>query len=370
MRSDILDWLSLSRIPGIGSLRFQYLIEQFKDPKDIFRASTHELTEVKGIDKRTAQNILENHDKAREQSSGDLQFLMDNKIDLVTFKDQDYPANLKNIHSFPPLLYVKGKLHEQDKLAVGIVGSRKATTYGILVAKKLAEDLASRGITVISGMARGVDSASHRGALEMNGRTIAVLGNGIDICYPSENKDLMEKISTNGAVVSEFPLKTPPQAENFPIRNRIISGLSLGVIIVEANEKSGALITADYALQQGREVFAVPGNVTAETSRGTNRLIKQGAKLVVAVEDILEEILPGVEMKKTVEPIVLPKTVESNLSDPERKIMSVLSGEPMHVDMIAQNTGFTTIELPQHLLNLELLGHITQLSGKRYVKSL
>src|SRR5208283_1439087 len=183
---------------------FQYLMEQYNEPKEVFHASTGELTRIKGIDKRTASSILENHDKAFEQSSCDLQYLVDHHMDVVTFKDEEYPVNLKNIYSCPPLLYVQGKLLEQDKLAVGIVGSRKATTYGVLMAKKLAEDLASRGVTVVSGMARGVDSASHHGALEMNGRTIAVLGNGIDICYPSENRELMEKISANGAVISEF----------------------------------------------------------------------------------------------------------------------------------------------------------------------
>ncbi len=210
-------------------------------------------------------------------------------LNVLTRQDDEYPQNLKNILYPPIVLYVKGRLKPQDCNSIAIVGSRLASFYGLSCAEKLAGELANYGLTVVSGMARGIDTASHRGALKQNGRTIAVIGSGFNRIYPPENKGLCEEIAGSGAVISEFPIDTPPEKENFPRRNRIISGLSLGVVVVEAARNSGALITADFALEQGREVFALPGKVDSSTSFGTNELIKQGAKLVSCVDDIIEE---------------------------------------------------------------------------------
>ena len=370
MLQNIQEWIALSRIPGVGSLRFQFLIEHFGSPEQVFQASTRELSMVKGIDNKTTQSIISNLEKAKSLAEKDLKYIHDNDIDIITYKEKYYPVNLRSIYNFPPILYVKGMLVEGDCLSIGMVGSRRASTYGILMAKKFAGELARKGITIGSGMARGIDSASHLGALENNGRTIAVLGNGIDICYPRENDNLLNKIIQQGAVITEFPLSTPPEAMNFPSRNRIISGLSLGVIVVEASEHSGALITSDLALEQGREVFAIPGNVTVDTSSGSNRLIKQGAKLITSVDDILEEISPIKQDFKLNHPVVTNEMQQNNLSEAETKIMNILSLEPIHMDDIAFQSNLDPSDLPQYLLNLELLGLITQLSGKRFVKSL
>jgi len=216
----------------------------------------------------------------------------ENKVKTLGIADKDYPTNLRYIYDPPATVYLKGNIVPEDNIAIAIVGSRRATHYGLKNAKSLAFELAVRGITIVSGLARGVDSAAHRGALEAKGRTIAVLGSGLNVIYPKENERLAEEIAQNGAVISEFPLDAGPQRYHFPRRNRVISGLSLGVVVVEAAQKSGALITANCALEQGREVFALPGKIDSFTSRGTHDLIKQGAKLVESIEDIIEELEP------------------------------------------------------------------------------
>lgn len=296
------------------------------------------------------------------------------KIDL---NDAEYPANLKNIHRPPKTLFVNGSLVQQDAMAVALVGSRRASIYGMEACEKLAFELAARGVTIVSGMARGIDTAAHRGALKAKGRTIAVMGSGHGNIYPPENAGLYKEIVNNGAVVTEFEDDVAPMPKNFPQRNRIISGLSLGVVVVEAARNSGALITANFAAEQGREVFAVPGKISTETSSGTNALIKDGAKLVQSVDDILEEL----SLKEVSEPEegkggkikerigrMTQAYIYNAMTEPERAVYNVLSDEPLHVDEVAVNSGSPQAKALQALLGLQLKGVVKELPGKKFIK--
>jgi len=275
-------------VENLGSVRTQALLKHFGSLEEIFQAKERGLKEVKGIGEKIAFEIIQSI--RRIDLKKELDLIKRYNIKIVSFLDKGYPKNLKNIYDPPIALYVLGDLVPQDDAAIAIVGSRLASFYGIQQAERLGFELASRGVTVVSGLARGIDSSAHRGALKAGGRTLAVLGSGLLNIYPKEHRGLAEEISENGAVISEFPMRTIPERGNFPKRNRIISGLSLGVVVVEAAQRSGALITSDIAMEEGREVFAVPGKVDSITSRGTNRLIKQGAKLVETANDILEEL--------------------------------------------------------------------------------
>jgi len=289
-------------------------------------------------------------------------------ITLLTLNDDLYPRILKAIYDPPPILYIKGKLQEKDSLSLSIVGSRSASAYGKDITRRFARSLTQRGFTIVSGLARGIDTAAHKGALKAGGRTLAVLGSGIDVIYPWENNTLAENIAQNGAIISEFPFGTPPEAAHFPSRNRIISGLSLGTVIIEASFRSGSLITARLALEQGREVFAVPGNVDSPWSKGTNRLIKEGAKLIMDPEDIIEEVLPQYERpgrpedRKPSEPIEL--TPES------QKILDLIEANPVHIDTLIQKSGLPSGQVSSLLLDLELKSLVQQLSGKMFKKPL
>lgn len=277
----------LNMVQDIGYIRLKGLLDEFKSPENILRAPVEGLRSVKGIGPSIAKavkNAGSDYDVEKEIALAEKSGVV-----ILTVFDEDYPERLKNIYDPPVILYVKGSIKKEDSLAVSIVGSRKCTYYGMNMADNIAEKLAFSGVTVVSGLARGIDTAAHKGALK-SGRTIAVLGSGLGNIYPAENKPLSEKIAQNGAVVSEFPMHMPPNKNNFPQRNRIISGLSAAVLVVEAANKSGALITADFALEQGRDVFAVPGAAGRLSSAGTNSLIKQGAKLIDSAEDILEEL--------------------------------------------------------------------------------
>jgi DNA processing protein len=364
MRDDIVSWLILRAIPGIGDIRFRYLIDRFGSSEAVLHASISDLCEAKGIDRKLAQAIIEQ--KHGIDPEKELATIKQYNASIITYLDPEYPSNLKNIYDYPSLFYIQGTLKPEDSMAIAIVGSRRATTYGALTTRKLAQDLALAGLTVVSGFARGIDSEAHSGALEVKGRTVAVIGNGLDVCYPRENLALRDKIIANGCIISEFPMRTPPEPENFPKRNRIISGLSLGVVIVEASDKSGALLTASHALDQNRLVFAVPGNVTAATSRGTNRLIQQGAKLVTNADDIVVELGLMVESKPEQDKTT---SVATSLPIEQKKIIEILSTEPMHVDEIATGTDLLPAELAKHLLELELAGFISQVPGKRFVKT-
>lgn len=290
-------------------------------------------------------------------------------VDIVTIDEVRYPENLRHIYSPPRVLYVKGNLLPEDYYNIAIVGSRRASLYGRETAEKLARQLAERGFTVTSGMARGIDTSAHTGVLKAAGRTIAVLGCGINIAYPPENKNLMDKIADSGAVISEFPINTAPHRHNFPIRNRIISGLALGVVIVEAAQKSGALITASFALEQGREVFSVPGKIDVPTSRGTLGLIKDGAKLVEDVEDILEEIRSKPDTQAATETIPRPgRGMVAGLTEDEANVFNSLSEEPKHIDEIKDICDLDFSKLSGVLLRLELKKVVKELPGKKFVK--
>lgn len=298
-------------------------------------------------------------------------------IKKIALKSKDYPKNLKNIYNPPPQLYVNGKLLEEDAMAVGIVGSRRASIYGMETAERLGFELAARGITVVSGMARGIDSAAHRGALKAKGRTIAVLGSGHGNIYPPENKELYHEIAKSGAVVTEYEDEMQPLSMNFPRRNRIISGLSLGLVVVEAARNSGALITADFAAEQGRTVFAVPGKVSSSTSLGTNDLIKDGARLVQSADDIIEELniaeikpLEGDEKEEKDGRIekMTKAYIYNALTEDERKVYKALSDEPAYIDEILDKTSLNTAKASKAILNLELKKLIKELPGKQFVR--
>ncbi|MEA3459824.1 MAG: DNA-processing protein DprA, partial [Chloroflexota bacterium] len=285
--SDVKYWVGFNIVQGIGPVRLRRLLDHFGDLEAAWRASSHELQEAR-LDRRSLANLL----KTREEISLDkeMEKIERRGIKVLTWEDDAYPARLLNIYDPPPMLYLKGEILPQDEWAVAVVGTRGATVYGKEAAREIAGGLARNGITVVSGLARGIDSQAHRAALEAGGRTIAVFGSGIDIVYPPRNRKLAERIIKRGALLTEYPLGTPPEGSNFPPRNRIISGLCLGVVVVEAGERSGALITADYALSQGRDVFAVPGNIFRKKSVGTNKLIREGAIPVLSIQDILEEL--------------------------------------------------------------------------------
>lgn len=288
--TDYRYWIALSMLPDIGPFLSRQLLSVFETPERIFDAEIDDLLSVEGIGINRARNV-------KEFSSWDT---VDKQIDvmgkrgirIVSLNDPSYPEMLKSTEDAPVILYVGGTIQPSDRYAIAIIGSRKPSPYGISIAERFSEELASMGFTIVSGMARGIDAISHKGALRVGSRTIAVLGSGLDIPYPPEHKGLMDRIACSGCVISEFPLGTPPERENFPRRNRLISGLSLGILIIEATSDSGTLITAGCALEQGREVFAVPGNITSPYSEGTNELIKKGAILTLKAEDIVEELAP------------------------------------------------------------------------------
>jgi DNA processing protein len=293
----------------------------------------------------------------------------------IALADDRYPAWLRAIPDPPAVLYCDGRIEPRDRQAVAIVGARKATPYGLRITETLARELSGAGFTIVSGLARGIDAAAHRAALEAGGRTIAVLGCGLDVTYPPEHASLREEIAASGAVLTEFPAGTPPKPSHFPQRNRIISGLSLGVVVVEAAEDSGSLITARLALEQGREVFAVPGPLDAPLSRGPHGLIKQGAKLVETADDIIEELLP--QIGNTLTPTLSPRgrgKGEGEFSEPkgltseERMVYSLMSRDPLHLDDLTERSGLTPAGVAGILLALELKGVARQLPGQRYYR--
>ena len=370
-------WVALKWVEGVGNVGFKALLEAFGTPQKVFEAPLSMIKAVPGIGDKTAPQIKSFKDWKKVEK--ELEFADRTCVSIVTSQDPLYPSQLLSTYDYPAFLYVKGHLKEDD-VNVAVVGSRTASTYGKFTTERLCRELVLRGITVISGLARGIDSAAHRGALSGKGRTIAVLGCGLDVVYPPENEKLFTEISLQGALISEFPFGTPPNAPNFPARNRIISGISLGVVVVEASEKSGSLITARIALEQGREVFAVPGSIDSSGSRGTNKLIKQGAKLIENVEDILEEILPQVtSAPKVVKPDqrqkqpddqqkILTSSPDLVLKETEKTVWQVLSQKPVHIDQIITSTGLTAHEVLVILLNLELQGLIEQKPGKTYMR--
>lgn len=366
MAEDIFYWLALSLTPGVGSIFIKRLLDRFQTPEAVFRAPMKELLEIEGLGEKVAREIQRGPlEKVVEK---ELVLLKEAGGKMITLRDEDYPMRLKDIYDPPALLYVRGELRREDELAIAIVGSRKTSPYGRWITEKIGQDLARQGVTVVSGMARGIDSVAHMGALQGGGRTIAVLGCGVDVIYPSENRNLFHQIIEHGAVLSEFPMGSPPEGGHFPKRNRIISGLSIGVVIVQASAESGSLITAGYALEQGREVFAVPGNVGAEGSRGTNQLIKEGAKLVESTEDILEEILP--QWKREKEMLPKAETPVPDLSEEEEVLYRLLGESPLHIDAIIRESQLDPGRVSSLLLNLELKELVSQWPGKCFSKKM
>ncbi|TEB16555.1 hypothetical protein Psfp_01165 [Pelotomaculum sp. FP] len=360
---DRLYWLGWQYLmPGAGK-RLWSLVERFGSPRAAWEAGIKELSAVPGLGEDRANGLAERRSKLNPQEEAEKLDSMG--ISYVCHSDPDYPENLSAIYDPPPVLFYKGRLQAADTLSVAIVGARKPSPYGLVVAEKLAKDLTALGLTIISGMARGIDSAAHRGALASCGRTIAVLGCGPDVVYPRENKELMDGIMNNGAVVSEFPPGTQPEAWRFPVRNRIISGLSQATLVVEAAERSGALITADFALEQGRDVMAVPGNVVNPLSRGPHRLIKQGARLIEGAGDVLDEL----GMEKLFPAQASGADRKMKMSYEEETLYGLLSLDPVSLDELIIRAGLLPQKVMAALMYLEIKGLTRQLPGKFYIRT-
>ena len=360
--SDLKYWLGFNLVKGIGPAKIQAMLDYFGDLATAWQAAEAQLERI-GIDRRARQALLEaratldlDQYQARVEEAG---------YRVLTWDMDHYPRYLREIPAAPPVLYVAGEVQVVDEWAVAVVGTRRLTAYGRQVTRELVAGLARNNVTVVSGLARGIDGIAHKTALEMGGRTIAVLGSGVNCIYPPEHRKLAQQIVTEkrGAIISEYALDTPPDAKNFPPRNRIISGLTLGTIVIEAGERSGALITADFALEQNREVFAVPGNITSRASKGTNRLIQQGAKLVTGVTDVLEELNLTMVPQQVAVQMALPESAE------EAALLRHLSPQPTHVDELSRASGLPSAEVSSTLTMMELKGMVQQVGGMRYVLS-
>jgi DNA processing protein len=358
-RPDIGYLVGLSLLPGIGPARFHRLIERFGEPERAWRASEQELVAL-GVDPKTLPALLE---KRRSLSiERELERLKGLDVQVLSVFDPDFPPQLKEIFNAPPLLYVKGEITGQDHQSIGVVGTRSPTVYGKELAARIVPELVQSGLTIVSGLARGIDSIAHNAALDAGGRTMAVLGNGIDVIYPAENRRLYQRIAERGALITDYPLGTKPDAFNFPARNRIISGLTLGTLVVEAQNGSGALITADYALEQNREVFAFPGRATDRNSAGCNKLIRDGrAKLVTCTEDILNEL----DLTVAVQQLEIKVAIPAN--DDESRLLALLSHEPVHVDELVRKSAMAAPHVASTLMMMELKGAVRQVGSMSFV---
>jgi DNA processing protein len=361
----ILPWFFLKSVPGIGNHLFRRLIHRFHSPELTLEASAADLLEVEGINLHLAAAIQRHTLPDRVKTDFDL--VVQKGYKIVTLADSNYPALLRQLPDPPPFLYVLGRL-DSSITNIAVVGSRNATSYGISTTRRLCKDLASLNLTIVSGMALGIDSAAHEGALLGKGNTIAVLGSGLERIYPAENRELFHKIAECGAVISEFPLMTEPEAHNFPIRNRIISGMSLGTVVVEATKRSGSLITARLAAEQNREVFAVPGSIHSFKSTGTHTLIKQGAKLVEHARDIIEELAHAADVLAEKEDVIQNETTETlpPLSPEESLVFEALGPYPVHIDDLVRKVSMEPGKLSSVLLQLELMGIVQQSPGKHF----
>jgi DNA processing protein len=351
-------WVGFNLVRGIGAVRLQALIDHFGDAASAWQGTPDELRAA-GLGAKVIERFLE------VRKDVDLDKLWDKinaqGINILTWHDETYPPRLKDIEHPPPILFIRGEFLPEDHFAVAIVGTRKVTSYGRQVTEELSTFLASNGVTVISGLARGVDAIAHATTLKAGGRTVAVLGSGVDRIYPPENRDLAERIMTRGALISDYAIGTAPESSNFPPRNRIISGLSLAVIVIEAGETSGALITAEFAAEQGREVFAVPGNILAPQSKGTNKLIQNGAQPLLTPQDLLQALnLTRVGEQKAARKILPVDEVEA-------QVLNALGREPLHVDELRNQTGLPVEKVSAALVMMELKGMVRQVGGMQYV---
>jgi len=351
-------WVGFNLARGIGAVRLQALIRYFGDVGSAWQASPDKLRAA-GLGPKVVERLVE------IRRSVELDKLCDRiaaqGIQVLTWEDDNYPPHLKEIEQPPPVLYVRGEVLAEDHFAVAIVGTRKVTPYGRQITEELSAFLAGNGLTVVSGLARGVDAVAHSAALKAGGRTMAVLGSGVDRIYPPENLALAEQIMARGAIISDYPVGTPPESSNFPPRNRIISGLSMAVVVVEAGETSGALITAEFAAGQGREIFAVPGSILAPQSKGTNKLIQQGALPLLSPQDIMQALnLTRVGEQKAARKILPGDAVEA-------QVLDLLNNEPVHVDEIRNLTGLPIEKVSAALVIMELKGMVRQVGGMHYV---
>lgn len=353
-------WLGFNLVKGIGPTKLQALLDFYGDLSLAWEATERDLERI-GLDKRAIAMFMQT--RAEVDLDAYLQRVQDAAVTVLTWESEAYPRYLREAPAAPPVLYVAGEIAEIDRWAVAVVGTRRLSPYGRQVTRELVTGLVRNNVTIVSGLARGIDGIAHKTAVEMGGRTLAVLGSGIDSLYPPEHRNLARRIikEQRGAIISDYPLGTQPDAKNFPPRNRIISGLSLGVVVVEAGERSGALITANYALEQNRDVFAVPGNINSRASVGTNRLIQQGAKLVASVQDILDELNLTMAPQQMVVQMAMPESEE------EAKLYALLTPEPSHVDDLCRNSGMSSAEVSSTLAIMELKGMVQQVGGMRYV---
>lgn len=351
-------WVGWNLVKGIGSVRFKQLLDFFGSAELAWNAPGSAL-----LSAGMPPKVIERHHQLKNQV--DLNRIMEkisaNAVHIVTWEENDYPRRLKEINQSPPVLFIKGTINVEDDWAVAVVGTRRVTSYGRQVADELGRFLAQNGITVISGLARGVDAIAHNAALEAGGRTIAVLGSGVDVIYPPEHRKLAMEIMQQGALVSDYPVGTQPDGINFPPRNRIISGLSLATVVVEAGEKSGALITAEFAVDQGKDVFAVPGSILNAQSEGTNRLIEQGARPLLKFSEILETLqldrIPEKQLTRKLNP----------MTNVEQTLFSQLTNEPVHIDQLCERTGLPIVDVSATLTMMELKGLVSQVGGMNYI---
>lgn len=350
MKNELSYWVATSAIPGVGTATFDYLLKHFKTLKKFWETPAENIKRLK-LDEKTRQSIIDYRRSIDPKVY--LQTVYERGIKVLSLADRDYPANLRSISDAPPVLYFKGEIRFEDDLAIAVVGARYATAYGRQVTEKLVYELVNSRMTIVSGLARGIDSFAHRAALEAGGRTIAVLGCGVDLIYPPENKNLAEQIIKNGAIVSEFPLGFPAVPSNFPARNRIVSGLSLGVLVTEGAIDSGSLITAGQAAEQGREVFAVPGPINSKMSEGTNKLIKEGVHPVTETADILE-VLDIKRKSAQVKSDSLRKPKDKT----QAKILEFLENGNLHIDKIVQNSSLKIEVVSSALGQMELTGYV------------
>lgn len=360
-------WILVNAAGSLGKARLKGLLDFYQDPGHVLKCSEDELLKTGLVDRgftNSLRLIKKHFDLDREYK------LLDQyKTRIVTIRDEAYPASLRYINGSPILLYISGEIIKEDIFAIGVVGTRNYSVYGKNVATKLSGELAAKGVTIVSGLARGIDTFAHQAALGAKGRTIAVLGGGIAAMYPPENKALAQEIARHGAVVSEYPMMEQPSRISFPLRNRIISGLSLGLLVVEADVKSGSLITAQCAMEQGREVFAVPGNITNEYARGTNQLIKDGAKLVEVYKDIIEEIsclreLIRQKITKKQECFAFP------VNEQESALLDLIGNKPVNIEVLGAKSGKSVSQLSSILLQLICKELIREMSGKNYVRAI
>ena len=360
MESDLKYWVAFSLIPNLGAVRFRALESHFGNLKTAWQAGFDEL-KAAGLDEKTARSITTHRGAISPDEQ--MEKLERCGAHVINWNDPEYPARLKEIHSPPPVLYIREQLSVEDERSVAVVGTGKASSYGKEVASVLCRDLAASGVGIVSGLARGIDSIAHRAALDAGGRTIAIFGTGVDFIYPPEHAKLSQDIVDHGALVSEYPLGTNPKSQHFPQRNRIISGMTLGTLVVEAGEQSGALITVSHALEQGREVFCVPGNIFSPASSGTNALIQEGAKVVTSYKDVLEELnLNAVAYQMEMRSLTHPQ------DENETRLLEHITHEPLHIDEIRRRVSLPINMVSSILATMELKGMVKQVGGMHYTR--